>query len=333
MSTSLQQRLQAIPGVHVHDQGGTLVVEPVTEHDLIQTLVALRLPESKVRLSLARMARIGNFNEASLTVSVDPGVQMAELEVAANQVGMTLGALSPGAKALCVGEFLEGAYGGMRAVPGGRLEPVSMALRVVTPDALATASHHSPRSAAGPELDALYLGGGRRFGVISQATMRLFPKASTSQRACFSFAAAPSLVRALIATLQDGVVFSHGVLEKRSARYVATMQIQGTAESIERDLQTFGHRATDAQGRGAAFGADPVALAAAPEHALDWRELRAALEAGSSLEVFRIAVDGVVAIGTDFGRKLDPAGFWPSFAGIEELSKTMDRYGVMRILS
>lgn len=327
----LKHKLESIPGVHVAERDGVLVVEPVTEHDLIQALIALRNAEEKVRVSLARLARIGSFNDASLTVEADAGVLLSDLEAPANRAGMTLGPLSPKAMGLSLGEFLEGPYAGLRAVPGGRLEPISMALRVVTPDALLTSSHRSPRSAAGPELDALYLGSERRFGIISHATVRLFPKTATSQRASFSFAAPRDLVRALIAMLQDGVVLAHAVVEPRSGRFVASLQIRGTPESIERDLGTLGHRATDAQGRGAAAGREGVD--GEDERALDWRELVAELEGGRALELWRLSVDGVIAKGARGGRALLATREWPALSWLEPLYRAVDTMGVMRMVS
>lgn len=329
MSAALKQKLEAIPGVHVREQAGLLTIEPVTEHDLVQAMIALRQSDRAVRLSTARMTRVGSFQDASLTVDVDAGVPMREVEERARGAGMTLGSLSPNAMNLCVGDFLEGAYGGLRAVPGGRLEPLSMSLRAVTPDALLTSSHASPRSAAGPDLDALYLGGGRTFGVISGATLRLFPKPQTTQRAAFSFAGSSSLVRSVIAALQDGVVIAHAVVEKRADRFVVTAEIHGSPDSVERDLSTLGHRATDSHGRGAAFGRDRVD--ADDERALSWREVTAALDEGEAMELWRIAVDGVIARGTAKGRALvGPSATLPALSG---LALSVDTFGVMRMLS
>lgn len=332
MSAALVQKLSSIPGVHVREEAGVLTLEPVTEHDLIQALTALRQADTKLQLSLSRMARIGSFNDASLTLPCDAGVPLPELEAVANRANATLGLLSPGALKLTVGEFLEGPYGGLRAIPGGRLEPLSTGLRVVTPDALLTTSHTSPRSATGPDLDALHLGGARRFGIITHATVRLFPRTSTSQRASFSFATAPALIRAVIASVQDGVLISRAVVESRAERFLVTMQLHGSAESIERDLATLGHRATDAQGRGAAAGRDDVERVG-PERAMQWREIRAALEAGESFDLWRISADGAIAHGSTVGRALVPGADWPLFSALGDVASVIDVFGVMRILS
>ena len=58
-------------------------------------------------------------------------------------------------------DFLEGPHAGLRAIPGGRLEPLCARLEGMTSDGRVFVTQPGPRSAAGPDLTALFLGGRR----------------------------------------------------------------------------------------------------------------------------------------------------------------------------
>ncbi|MFL5318615.1 MAG: FAD-binding oxidoreductase [Myxococcaceae bacterium] len=316
-----------MPGVHVREDGSELVAEPISDHDVQRVITTLRSADRKIRLSLRRLEQLGRFDEESQLVQVGAGVKLNAVEEAANKVGLSLGPLSPGAMALSVGEFLEGPYAGLRAIPGGRLEPLSASLRVVTPDALVTESRAAPKSATGPELDALHLGGRRRFGVIVGARLKLQPRPGAHQRAVFSFPTAGALTAALISSMQDGVVIASAAMDRRAERFVCTIQLLGNAESIERDLATVGRRALKEHGRPASPTQASEGRGAPIESLATWDELRSGLEQGSAVVAFRLCVGGAIVKASKVGTALGGAVSSPL---LDAIAASVDPDGVMK---
>jgi hypothetical protein len=95
-----------------------------------------------------------------------------------------------------VGAWLEGPTRGERGIPGARRETAALAVQAVLADGRIAESRAAPRSATGPDLDHLALGGEGRLCIIAAAVIRLFPVAA----ACAAEFVAPSLGEAI-----DGV--------------------------------------------------------------------------------------------------------------------------------
>lgn len=237
------------------------------------------------------------INTRAALITAGAGVPLATLEAFAHEQDLSLGTLSPGARALTLGTFLEGPYAGLRHVVGGRLDPVTTSLAVMLPDGRMHTSHPAPRHAAGPDLDALFLGGEGRFGLVVEATVRLLPRAHARAWTTFSFPDEGALVGAAGLLLQSGAAVETCVLGYGMERWVLSLELAGTADSVERDMTALSSRAARAGGRpsGQALGV----AAETPEHRVTWDEAAAAVrEQGVWLRLFRPAVQSVLAQGT-----------------------------------
>ncbi len=108
----------------------------------------------------------------SCLCEVGSHVPLSVLEARLKTSGLTLGPLSPCAATLRVGEWLEGPHASLRPIPGGRLEPAALSLEAALWTGGVYRSHRAPRSAAGPALDHLQLGGRGAGGRSPRATGR-----------------------------------------------------------------------------------------------------------------------------------------------------------------
>jgi FAD/FMN-containing dehydrogenase len=194
---------------------------------------------------------------------------------------------------LTVARFVEGPYAGLRAIPGGRLEPVPIALRVMLKDGRRYTSHPSPRSAAGPDLDALFLGGEGRVGQLASATLRLLPKASTWRDVAYLLDSPSSVVEALRAAVADGCAVASVRVEPRGERLLCGLRLFGTHAAVERDVASTMRCFASAAPGAAAVGhwSGPRG----PEVELDWDAVAGALAAPVSL--YRLALASVIARG------------------------------------
>jgi FAD/FMN-containing dehydrogenase len=82
-------------------------------------------------------------------------------------------------------------------IPPGRLETAALALEAVLAEGTFYRSKETPRSATGPDLDHLLLGGEGRFGVITRATLRLMPRTLVEATAACLAPSAPEAIRAI----------------------------------------------------------------------------------------------------------------------------------------
>ncbi len=139
--------------------------------------VTRRLAAGLIALDLSALSAIDAPDEKSCLVRAGAGASVAAVEARAIQAGLSLGPLLPSSQQKKVGAWLAGPTRGERAILPGRLETAALALEAVLADASLYRSKEAPRSATGPDLDHLLLGGEGRFGLITHVTLRLFPRA------------------------------------------------------------------------------------------------------------------------------------------------------------
>lgn len=325
----------ALGALAVEGPGGLEVVPASTRQltDALQILASQKAALNKdVKVSLAELKHVSKIEPKGGTVDAGAGVVLSSLDARLAEQGLTLGPLSPRAKALTLSDFLQGPDAGLRAIPGGRLEPLCLAVTAVLNDGRVYRSHPSPRSAAGPDLVALLLGGERRFGVITEATLRCFPFASARRSQVYSFPSADAFVGALLAALCDGVWFESVRVETRSDRAQVELNCLGTSDAVERDFNAIGRRAFEVGGRptGRLSGEFPIAGStgqAWEERETTWDAVREAVAAFAPLCLHRLSLASVIARGEISGMPLERAGTWSASAAA--LVAAVDPRGVL----
>lgn len=331
MNERVRQSLQELLGERCSVQAGALLIAPSGEQELAAVLRLLREQQAQLHqgllLSRARMRRILSVDEKSALVRAEAGVRLEELERALAPMGLCPGPLSPGARALGLADVLEGPYAGLWATPGGRLEPISLSLTVMLPGGEVFHSHPSPRRASGPELDALFLGGEGRFGLVLSATVRCAIKPQASRPAAFSFPGVAHLVAALRGAIADGCCLERARAQKDGERAQLEAWVIGSAEGVEVDLASLSHHSF---GRGArSSGRASIQPEGLWERELSWEEVGLELEAGRPLELFRLALSSVIARGAQAGLPLSGGEPWSTPPAVRELASLVDPTGAL----
>ena len=264
-----------------------------------------------VESSRRRLEEISRIDALSGVVEVGSGVELGRIERELRPRELSLGPLSPAMAGLEVGRFLEGPYAGLRALPGGALESSCIALTAIMPDGLRYVSRPSPRSATGPDLDALFLGGEGRFGVITSATLRLFGRPRTERWATFNFGSVDRAIGFMRSAVGSGAWLRAAALARQGDRISVGLEMIGLPEAVERDLATVGHEAAARGARSSGRDLDPEAPVDRAERELSWEQLGQAIGAGTRLRCWRLALESVVVAGADeWGISLSPGGAW-----------------------
>lgn len=285
-------------------------VTPTTERQLVDALHVLASSRATlgkdVLLSREGFSQVGPIAPKAGTALIGAGVRLQTAEATLREQGLTLGGLPHGAWALTLAEFLEGRHQGLRAVAGGRLEPVCQSLSGVLGDGRILATPDSPRSAAGPELMALFLGMGGRLGLVTRASVRCFPVAETERRAAFGFATPTAAVQGLKAAIADGVVAKELWFQVHDGAVHCELELQGTRAAVERDVASLQRRIGEASGRAlTTFSPAPID---GDEREASWAQVAAALEKQAWLSCTRLSLASVVAKGGVDGVPLGPTG-------------------------
>ena len=148
-------------------------------------------------IALRKMNAIVHLDEDNLMVTVGPGVIGGDLERWLGERGFTLGHYPQSLYLASMGGLVSTRSTGTFSSKYGGIEDLLLGLEAVLPDGETVAFRPTPRSAAGPSLANLFIGAEGAFGLITQVTVRVFPKAERLALSGYAFDDLASATRAL----------------------------------------------------------------------------------------------------------------------------------------
>jgi alkyldihydroxyacetonephosphate synthase len=164
-------------------------------------------PRRGISLDLTRnMNRVLAVDETSLSVRVQPGIFGPALEraLAACGRGYTCGHFPQSFEFSTVGGWVSTRGAGQESTGCGKIEDLLLAVRLATPRGILRTSDY-PAAAIGPDLNRLVAGSEGAFGVLTEATLRIFPRREASRRLfSYLFPTWEEALEALRAIVQAG---------------------------------------------------------------------------------------------------------------------------------
>lgn len=165
---------------------------------------------SQIVLSLGRMRKVRNVDALNYTMTVEAGCVLAELQTVAEQAGRYF-PLSLGSEGSCqIGGNLATNAGGTAVIRYGMARSMVLGLEVVLPDGRILDSLRSLRKDnTGYNLRDLFIGAEGTLGIITAATLKLFPRPRTvvtAMVALKSLESAIELLAQLRAASGDAIV-------------------------------------------------------------------------------------------------------------------------------
>jgi alkyldihydroxyacetonephosphate synthase len=149
-----------------------------------------------VALDLRRMSSVQALDVPSSMVTVGPGMRGPALEEELARDGLTFGHLPQSWEFATLGGYAATRSAGQNSTGVGRFDDLVTGLTLATPSGVLELGH-PPASAAGPDLLGLALGSEGTLGVITELTLRVRPRPTSSSYEGWSFRTWPAGLAAL----------------------------------------------------------------------------------------------------------------------------------------
>ena len=126
-------------------------------------------------MDLKKMNKIVEINPESMTYTAECGIIHQVLEWELNRCGYSTMHLPASTSCATLGGYLAHRGSGVASSKYGKIEDLIVTMEVVLPDGTVINTPPVPRHAAGPDLNQLFIGSEGTLGIITKATMKMFP--------------------------------------------------------------------------------------------------------------------------------------------------------------
>ncbi|MFO1394869.1 MAG: FAD-binding oxidoreductase [Steroidobacteraceae bacterium] len=195
----------------------------------------------EIVLSLARLNRVRDVDPANRSITVEAGCLLADVQSAASAAGLYF-PLALGSEGSCqIGGNLSTNAGGLNAVRYGVARDLALGLEVVLADGRVLDGLTSLRKDnTGYDLRDLFIGAEGTLGVITAASLKLFP-APRSVETAFVAVAGPAAAVDLLGRLRDasGDAVSSFEYLPRIAVEFTTRHVPGVADPLGRPYDCY----------------------------------------------------------------------------------------------
>ncbi len=129
-------------------------------------------------VDMKRMNKFLDFDPYSLTATVQTGMLGQDYEDQLNMRGFIGGHYPQSIRCSTVGGWIAPRGVGTFSGKYGKIEDIVQSLEVVLADGSVARTKNYPRSSCGPDLDQLFIGSEGTLGIITEATLKIWPKPS-----------------------------------------------------------------------------------------------------------------------------------------------------------
>jgi len=126
-------------------------------------------------VDMKKMNKIVKIDATNLLVTVQPGINGMTFERALNDAGFTCGHIPQSLYCSTLGGWLASRAAGQFSTKYGKIEDIIVALEAVLPQGEIIRTKIVPRASTGPMIERLLLGSEGTLGIITEATLKIWP--------------------------------------------------------------------------------------------------------------------------------------------------------------
>ncbi len=157
-----------------------------------------------IALDLKKMNRVLKLDRDNLMITVEPGLNGARYEEYLNKHGFTGGHFPQSLRCSTVGGWVACRAAGTFSTRYGKIEDMLVSLEAVLPDGTIVHGRNLPRTSTGPRVDHLFLGSEGILGVITAATLRIWPYPKERLYSSYAFETIEQALEAIRGLIQAG---------------------------------------------------------------------------------------------------------------------------------
>ncbi|MFX1273912.1 MAG: FAD-binding oxidoreductase [Promethearchaeota archaeon] len=137
-------------------------------------------------LDMKKFSKLIEINDENLTVTVETGINGMNLERILNSKGYTGGHIPQSIYTSSVGGWIAHRAAGQFSTKYGKIEDIVLGMEVVLPQGEIINFKPIVRASTGPQLDKFFIGGEGTLGIVTKATLKIWPY--PEKRALISYA-------------------------------------------------------------------------------------------------------------------------------------------------
>ncbi len=141
-----------------------------------------------IMVDMKRFDKVIDVNDKDLTVTVQTGINGKALERILKEKGYLIGHVPQSFHTSSVGGWIAHRAAGQFSTKYGKIEDIVMSMRVVMADGSVVDTKLYPRASDGPQIERLFLSSEGTLGIVTQATLKLWPWPEKQAGVAFVFA-------------------------------------------------------------------------------------------------------------------------------------------------
>ena len=126
-------------------------------------------------LDMKQFNKVLEINEKNLTTTVEAGINGMNLERILNAKGFTGGHIPQSIYTSSVGGWIAHRAAGQFSTKYGKIEDIVLGMEVVLPQGEIVTFKTIARASTGPQLEKLFIGGEGTLGIVTKATLKIWP--------------------------------------------------------------------------------------------------------------------------------------------------------------
>jgi alkyldihydroxyacetonephosphate synthase len=138
-------------------------------------------------IDMKKFNKIIGINDKNLTVTAETGINGMNLERYLNAKGYTCGHIPQSLYTSSLGGWIAHRAAGQFSTKYGKIEDILLGMEVILPQGEMINFNSIIRKATGPQLDKFFIGNEGTLGIVTQATLRIWPYPEKRELISFAF--------------------------------------------------------------------------------------------------------------------------------------------------